>query len=276
MHLISVEVPSLHPLSVDPGKIMIGRLQLAEVIDTMFAGMPDDFKWDCCFFPDDELLQRCRDLTDFTIADRNGRIAGCAGCGRKLIRFSGIELRFPWHILDVSRMIMEKIDSDSIAGNLSPQAVIDGHLHLGENSRILPGVYIEGNCMIGRNCKIGPNCYLRGDTIIGDNCHIGQAVEIKNSVIGNNTAIGHLSYAGDSVIGSRVNFGAGTIIANLRHDNCNHRSMAGGVLLDTGRRKFGAVIGDGVHTGINTSIYPGRKLSPGAVTAPGATVKYDL
>ena len=53
MNLISVEVPSLYPLSVLPGKIMIGQLQLAEVIDTMFADMPDDFKWDCCFFPDD-------------------------------------------------------------------------------------------------------------------------------------------------------------------------------------------------------------------------------
>ena len=276
MNLISVEVPSLYPLSVLPEKIMIGQLQLAEVINTMFADMPDDFKWDCCFFPDDELLQKSRGLTDFTIADCGGRIAGCAGNGKKLIPFSGIELRFPWQILDISRMIMEKVSGDSTAGNIAPQTVIDGHLILGKNSSILPGVYIEGNCMIGSNCKIGPNCYLRGNTIIGDNCHIGQAVEIKNSVIGSNTAIGQLSYAGDSVIGSHVNFGAGTIIANLRHDNCNHRSMVGGELLDTGRRKFGAVIGDGVHTGINTSIYPGRKLSPGAVTAPGMIVKYDL
>ena len=222
------------------------------------------------------MLMHLNGLTDFSVHTSSGRLAGFAGNGKQQFAFSGVELCYPWQILDISGMILSSLDHSVIAGELSPQAVIDGQLILGENSRILPGVYIEGNCMIGRNCKIGPNCYLRGNTIIGDFCHIGQAVEIKNSVIGSHTAIGHLSYAGDSVIGSQVNFGAGTIAANLRHDNQNHRSMADGKLMDTGRRKFGTVIGDGVHTGINTAIYPGRKLSPGASTTPGMIVKYDL
>ena len=64
------------------------------------------------------------------------------------------------------------------------------------------------------------------------------------------------------MLGEKVNFGAGTTTSNLRHDGKNHRSMVHGVLIDTGRRKFGTIIGDGVHTGINTSIYPGRKLWP--------------
>ena len=128
----------------------------------------------------------------------------------------------------------------------------------------------------GANCKIGPNCYIRGNTSIGDHCHIGQSVEIKNCLILSHTNVGHLSYIGDSVLGEKVNLGAGTTTSNLRHDGKNHRSMVGGVLVDTGRRKFGTIIGDGVHTGINTSIYPGRKLWPHTTTRPGEIVQHDL
>lgn len=143
-------------------------------------------------------------------------------------------------------------------------------------TRILPGVYIEGNVVIGANCKIGPNCYLRGNTSIGDGCHIGQSVEIKNCLILSKTNVGHLSYIGDSVLGEKVNLGAGTTTSNLRHDGGNHRSAVGGTLVDTGRRKFGAIFGDGVHTGIHTSIYPGRKFWPGTTTLPGEIVKRDI
>ena len=98
----------------------------------------------------------------------------------------------------------------------------------------------------------------------------------KNSLILSRTNVGHLSYVGDSVIGEAVNFGAGTIISNFRHDGKNHRSMVAGELLDTGRRKFGAIVGDHVHTGIHTSIYPGRKLWPHTSTRPGEIVQHDL
>ena len=90
------------------------------------------------------------------------------------------------------------------------------------------------------------------------------------------SSIGHLSYVGDSVLGTGVNFGAGTTTSNFRHDGKNHRTAVDGVLIDTGRRKFGAIIGDGVHTGIHTSIYPGRQLWPGTTTLPGEIVRKDI
>ena len=86
----------------------------------------------------------------------------------------------------------------------------------------------------------------------------------------------HLSYVGDSVIGEGCNLGAGTIIANLRHDNANVKSAVKGKLIDTGRRKFGTVFGDNVHTGISTSIFPGRKLWPNTCTRPGQIVDKDI
>ena len=181
-----------------------------------------------------------------------------------------------WDLLKANEEHLTHLSGSKIEGDVHAQAVIDGHIELGKGSRILPGVVIEGNVVIGENCKIGPNCYLRGFTSIGDHCHIGQAVEIKNSIILSHTSIGHLSYVGDSVIGHKVNFGAGTITSNLRHDGKNHRSEVDGELVNTGRRKFGTIVGDHVHTGIHTAIYPGRKLHPHTTTLPGEIVQRDI
>lgn len=190
----------------------------------------------------------------------------------------GIVIRYPWQFLNLQERLLRDIVESEIHADaqLHERATIDGILILGKGSTILPGVYIEGVAVIGQDCKVGPNAYLRGMTSIGDGCHIGQAVEIKNSIIYGQTAMGHLSYCGDSVVGAGVNFGAGTIVSNFRHDGKNHRSMIGDRLVDTGRRKFGAIIGDGVHTGIHTGIYPGRKLWPETTTRPGDTVQRDL
>lgn len=185
-------------------------------------------------------------------------------------------IRHSWDLLRANETHLAGLDADRIEGDVHPHAVIDGHLHLGAGSRLLPGVYIEGSVVIGANCKIGPNCYIRGGTSIGDRCHVGNAVEIKNSILLSHTNVGHLSYVGDSILGERVNFGAGTVTSNLRHDGKNHRSLAGGELVDTGRRKFGTIIGDHVHTGIHTSIYPGRKLHSHTTTRPGEIVQHDL
>jgi NDP-sugar pyrophosphorylase family protein len=185
-------------------------------------------------------------------------------------------IHHPWDLLRANELYVSSLTENVIQGEVHPLAVIEGIVHIGPGTRILPGVYIEGNAVIGANCKIGPNCYIRGNTSIGDNCHIGQSVEIKNCLILSNTNVGHLSYIGDSVLGEKVNLGAGTTTSNLRHDGKNHRSMVGCVLVDTGRRKFGTIIGDHVHTGINTSIYPGRKLWPNTTTRPGEIVQKDL
>ena len=185
-------------------------------------------------------------------------------------------VRFPWDLLRVNEEIVGNLSEDRIDGEVHPLAVVEGRLHLGKGSRILPGVFIEGNVVIGEGCKIGPNCYLRGSTSIGDKCHVGNAVEIKNSILLNGTSVGHLTYLGDSILGAKVNFGAGTITSNLRHDGGNHRSLVNNELVDTGRRKLGAIVGDGVHTGIHTSIYPGRKLWPKTSTLPGAVVDKDI
>ncbi len=205
---------------------------------------------------------------------------------KELIRqnaFSIVEIQgywlpvsYAWQLLDANSYFIENLKSSVIKGHISDKATINGNIILGEGSIIKPGVVIEGNVVIGENSVIGPNCYLRQGTCIGNNCKIGQAVEIKNSIVMDNTNVPHLSYVGDSIIGENSNLGAGTITANLRHDNANIKSMVKGKLIDTQRRKLGAIIADDVHTGINTSIYPGRKLWPGTTTRPGEIVKKDI
>jgi len=104
----------------------------------------------------------------------------------------------PWDLIYVNEQVVGDLTSSDYHGDVSSAAHVEGVLHVGKGTRILPGVFIEGNVVIGENCKVGPNCYIRGNTTIGDNCHIGQAVEIKNSIIGHGSAVGHLSYVGDS------------------------------------------------------------------------------
>jgi len=182
----------------------------------------------------------------------------------------------PWDLIYVNEQVVAGLNEAKSEGEISPAAHVEGLLQVGKGTRILPGVFIEGNVVIGENCKIGPNCYIRGNTTIGDGCHIGQAVEIKNTLVGHGSSVGHLSYVGDSIIGNNVNLGAATVTSNLRHDGKNHCSMSAEELVDTGRRKFGTIVGDGVHTGIHTAIYPGRKLGPGTSTRPNEDVQIDL
>ncbi len=146
--------------------------------------------------------------------------------------------------------------------------VIKGPVAIGKNTVVRSGSYIVGPAIIGEDCDIGPNCYIRPCTAIGDNCHIGNAVGVKNCIIMRNSKLPHHNYAGDSIIGEGCNFGAGTKIANLRLDK--KEVWVEGIA--TGRRKIGAIIGDGVETGINASINVGSMIGNGTFIGPGAVV----
>lgn len=177
------------------------------------------------------------------------------------------DVSYPWDLLDLNASMLKSL-SQRICGQVEENAVIRGAVEIGEGSRVRSGAYLEGPVIIGKNCDIGPNCYIRPATSIGDNCRVGASVEIKNSIIMDNTKIPHLNYVGDSVIGQNCNLGAGTKLANLRFDGAD--ITAGGV--NTRRRKLGAVLGDGVETGINVSLNPGVLIGSASRIGPGAVV----
>ena len=281
---------TLQPL-ITEGSLLdfkIAGLTLEKLLQKRFANIASYLKigiTDICWLSDNMLADLAAAKVPTAVTDENGNILAWASeDGEVSANFAGklsldeisVIIRYPWDLLAVNELLVGSLKESRIDGKIRDGVQIDGTVEIGEGTVLLPGVYIEGNAVIGKNCKIGPNCYIRGNTSVGDNCHIGQAVEVKNSILLDNVSAGHLSYIGDSIIGENTNLGAGTITANYRHDAKNHRSEVDGVLLDTGRRKFGCIMGADVHTGIHTSIYPGRKIWPHKSTLPGAVVSKDL
>jgi NDP-sugar pyrophosphorylase family protein len=183
---------------------------------------------------------------------------------------------YPWDLLRMNEEALALMDETSLLGEVSPLASLSGVIRLANGSRILPGTVIEGPVLIGSNSQIGPNAYIRGATSIGSNCFVGNGAEVKNSIIYNNTYISRQCYVGDSIIGTHVTLGAGTCTENHRHDGRHHVSIIEGKSVNTGRLKLGAILGDGVRTGVNTSIEAGVKIGIARTTQAGSYVGKDL
>jgi len=174
----------------------------------------------------------------------------------------------PWDLLDANEELLSSLCHER-CGTVEDGCTVPETVSIGKGTVIRAGTYIEGSCVIGENCIIGPHAYIRGSTTIGDGCHIGHATEIKNSIIMSATKIPHFNYIGDSIVGSGCNFGAGTKVANLRHDNGSVKVCG----KTTGRRKFGAIIGDDVLFGINCSVNVGSLIGSNARIAPHSLVE---
>jgi len=191
-----------------------------------------------------------------------------------VVRLQGpwMDLGRPWDLLSANERLLANLRDDRAQATIEPGVTIHGNVQIGKGTILRAGTYVQGPVVIGDECDIGPNCYLRASTVIGNRCRVGNGVEIKNSLLMDGTHVGHLSYVGDSVLGHDVNFGAGTITANLRHDGHTIAASHPDGRVDTGRRKFGCVCGDGVHTGIKTALNVGAVLQAGATTKPGEVV----
>jgi bifunctional UDP-N-acetylglucosamine pyrophosphorylase/glucosamine-1-phosphate N-acetyltransferase len=177
----------------------------------------------------------------------------------------------PWEVLTANERLLSGIET-RIEGDVEDGATINGPVIIEADARVRDGVYLEGPVVVKSGADVGPNAYVRGSTVLGEGARVGNAVEVKNSVLFPGATVGHLSYVGDSVLGANVNLGAGTQVANLRHDEENIFVRVKGEAIDTGRRKFGVVCGDGVKTGINTSLNAGVKLDAEYWTEPGEVV----
>ena len=179
-----------------------------------------------------------------------------------------MDVGHPWDMLDANTTLIGHIPSKN-HGTIEEGVSLKGVVVVGEGSIVKTGTYIEGPCIIGKNCRIGPHAYIRGATSIGDECHVGHCSEVKNSIIMSGTKIPHFNYIGDSIIGSGCNFGAGTKIANLRHDHATVRICG----KDTRRKKFGAIVGDEVQFGINCSVNVGTMIGSNALFGPNTNIE---
>jgi bifunctional UDP-N-acetylglucosamine pyrophosphorylase/glucosamine-1-phosphate N-acetyltransferase len=184
-----------------------------------------------------------------------------------------LPIGYPWNLLEANAYLLRSIKTE-LDGEIEDHVTINGEVVLGKGSVIKSGTYIEGPAMIGKNSVIGPHAYIRPDTTIGDNCRIRG--ELFDTIVMDNSTAKHNCYLGHSVIGEDVNIGAGTVTSDYRHDGKTNITLVNGIKVDSGRRKLGAFIGDHVRTGINTTIYPGRKLWPNTGTMPGEVVTKDI
>ena len=171
-----------------------------------------------------------------------------------------------------------------------PGASIGEKVFIGEGTMVEPGALIKGPAIIGKNCQIRHNAYIRENVIIGDGCVVGNSSELKNSLLFNGAQVPHFNYIGDSILGHKAHLGAGVKISNVKLfpgnimvECCklNVASSEGAAVgepstfnlqpstpLDTGLRKFGALLGDGAEAGCNAVLNPGSILGRGAVVYP--------
>ncbi|MEM2943414.1 MAG: sugar phosphate nucleotidyltransferase [Methanomassiliicoccales archaeon] len=209
---------------------------------------------------------------EFEITDTLSMIAATEDLYVYPLKGEWIDVGQPWDLLLANEILMKRV-AHSIQGDVEEGVHLIGNVVIEQGARVRSGSYIEGPVYISKGCDIGPNCYLRPFTCLGNDVRVGSAVEIKNSIVMNRTHVSHHNYVGDSVIGERCNLGAGTKIANLRFDNKTIKMTVNGELIDTGRRKLGAIIGDDVKTGINSMINAGTIIGESSIIGPGALVK---
>ena len=165
----------------------------------------------------------------------------------------------PWELLGAPLdAVLAALPEQSIEIALDPRVVLRGTgIVIGKGTRIAAGVTIEGPVRIGSDCELRPGASLRGGVWLGDRCVVGTNVEVKRAIFLDGAKAPHLAYVGDSILGRDVNLGAGTILSNFRHDGAEILLPVESGRIATGRRKLGALLGDGVAIGCNSVLNPG-------------------
>jgi NDP-sugar pyrophosphorylase family protein len=193
------------------------------------------------------------DLFDLSQSEHAGIFEGC---------------EYAWSVLSKIQDYLSRNLRPGLHNRCEGVAFIGEKVFIGEGTVVEDGAMIKGPAIIGRNCEIRHNAYIRDNVIIGDNCMIGNACEVKNSFLFNNAVAPHFNYIGDSVLGFKAHLGAGVKISNFKLVPGNILVHVEGKVLDTGMRKFGALLGDNVEVGCNAVLNPGSVIGRAAVVYP--------
>ena len=176
--------------------------------------------------------------------------------------------KFAWEALKRIAAYLEANLHPGLKNRCEGEAFIGEKVFIGEGTVVEDGAMIKGPAIIGRNCEIRHNAYLRENVIIGDGCVIGNSSEVKNAILFNRAVAPHFNYIGDSILGHKAHLGAGVKISNFKLVPGNIMVEWEGKPLDTGLRKFGALIGDFAEVGCNAVLNPGSILGRNSVIYP--------
>lgn len=187
-------------------------------------------------------------------------------CGYRKI-FDGVQ--YPWEVL--TRI---KAHFKDFAENLPDDyEQIGENIWVGKGTTIEKTVTIKGPAIIGYNCELRQCAFIRDYVLVGNSVVIGNSTEIKNSIIFNKVQIPHFNYVGDSVLGYAAHLGAGVIISNLKSSKDQVKVRNDESCIETGLRKFGAIIGDFAEVGCNSVLNPGTVIGRNSIVYPLTPVR---
>ena len=129
-----------------------------------------------------------------------------------------------------------------------------------KSATIFPTAYIHGPAIIGPNTEVRQCAFIRGNALVGANCVVGNSTELKNVILFDCVQVPHYNYVGDSILGYKSHMGAGSITSNVKSDKTLVTVCVGNTRIETGRKKFGAMLGDFVEVGCNSVLNPGTVI----------------
>lgn len=138
---------------------------------------------------------------------------------------------------------------------------------------VAPTAHLGAPCIIGANTEVRHCAFIRGSALVGENCVVGNSVELKNVILFDNVQVPHYNYVGDSILGYKSHMGAGSVTSNVKSDKTLVVVKNGSEQLETGLKKFGAMLGDFVEVGCNSVLNPGTVIGRHSNVYPTSCVR---
>ncbi|HEX2944540.1 MAG TPA: UDP-N-acetylglucosamine pyrophosphorylase [Clostridia bacterium] len=178
-------------------------------------------------------------------------------------------LKYPWEALPKIKAFLLEF-AKTLPSNFER---IEEAVWVGKGTTIAKTVLIKGPAIIGYNCELRQCAFIRENVIIGNEVTIGNSTELKNSLLFNRVQVPHFNYVGDSILGYKSHLGAGVICSNLKSNGGNVSVKVGEACIDTGLRKFGAMVGDNSEVGCNSVLNPGTVIGKNSIVYPLTPVR---
>lgn len=177
---------------------------------------------------------------------------------------------YPWEVLPLIKEFIIKYGS-----GLSPEEYDhpEEDVWIHKSANVYPSAYIKGPCVIGAGTEVRHCAFIRGSAFIGENCVVGNSTELKNVILFDKVQVPHYNYVGDSILGYGSHMGAGSITSNVKSDKKNVKVHFEDGDVETGLKKFGAVLGDHVEIGCGSILNPGSVIGSNSTVYPLSSVR---
>ena len=177
---------------------------------------------------------------------------------------------YPWEVLPkISAFILQ------LGSTLSEEEYekIGEDVWIARSATVAPTAYIHGPAIIGKNAEVRHCAFIRGNAIVGEGAVVGNSTELKNVVLFNKVQVPHYNYVGDSILGYKAHMGAGSITSNVKSDKKLVVVKDGRERIETGLKKFGAMLGDEVEVGCGSVLNPGTVVGRHSSIYPLSSVR---